>query len=143
MTPIRYRTDLEGVSPDELTGFFVGWPSAPDPATHLRLLDNSYAFVLAVDAETERIVGFVNAVSDGVLSAYIPLLEVLPDWQGRGIGTELVERICAQLDDLYMVDLACDPELESFYEPLGFEATTAMIRRNYDHQSGRPAQDED
>ncbi len=28
------------------------------------------------------VVGFVNALSDGRLSAYIPLLEVLPDYRG-------------------------------------------------------------
>ena len=31
-----------------------------------------------------RVVGFVTAISDGVLSAYIPLLEVLPEYQGAG-----------------------------------------------------------
>ena len=48
-------------------------------------------------------VGFVTAISDGVLSAFIPLLEVLPEWQGPGIGTELVRRILAELEDFYMV----------------------------------------
>ena len=56
------------------------------------------------------VVGFVTAVSDGVLSAYIPLLEVLPEYQDRGIGSELMRRILEQLDDLYMVDVLCDAE---------------------------------
>ena len=59
-------------------------------------------------------VGFITAISDGVLSAFIPLLEVLPA-PGPGIGSELVRRMLSELEDFYMVDLVCDPELEPFY----------------------------
>lgn len=135
---LEYRTDLEDISPDHLEGFFVGWPSHPDEATHLRLLDNSYAIALAVDTDSGDVVGFANAISDGVLSAYIPLLEVLPDWQGRGIGSRLIEVLVDQLDDLYMIDLCCDPELEAFYNPLGFQRAVGMLKRNYDRQTGAP-----
>jgi len=45
------------------------------------------------DTENGRVVGFVTAVSDGVVSAFLPLLEVLPEYQGRGIGSELVRRM--------------------------------------------------
>lgn len=141
MTQINYRTNLAGIAAAELEGFFVGWPTPPDPATHLRMLDNAYAVAIAVDTETGRIVGFANAISDGVLSAYIPLLEVLPDWQGQGIGTRLIEVLGEQLDGLYMVDIVCDAELEAFYAPLGFRALTAMSKRHYANQSGAPASD--
>jgi ribosomal protein S18 acetylase RimI-like enzyme len=65
------------------------------------------------------VVGFVTAISDGVLSAYIPLLEVLPEYQGRGIGAELVRRLLDRLGGLYMVDLCCDEDVVGFYERLG------------------------
>ena len=89
-------------------------------------------------AESERVIGFVTAISDGVLCAYIPLLEVLPAWQRRGIGRALLQRLLQRLDDLYMVDLLCDPELQPFYEGLGMTRGQGMLLRNYDHQSGRP-----
>ena len=135
---IEYRRTLDAITADQLEGFFVGWPSHPEPRTHLRMLENAYAVALAVDTDAGRIVGFANAISDGVLSAYIPLLEVLPDWQGEGIGTRLIEELCDQLDDLYMVDLICDPKLEAFYEPLGFSGLRGMVKRNYESQTGRP-----
>ena len=91
---------------------------------------------MAVDTASGRVVGFANAISDGVLTAYIPLLEVLPDWQGRGIGRRLIERLSEQLDDLYMIDIVCDESLASFYEPLGFRTLTGMARRNYANQTG-------
>jgi very-short-patch-repair endonuclease len=136
MNSIKYHTDLNAISADDFDGFFVGWPTHPDPATHLRMLDNSHAVALAVDTDADRVVGFANAISDGVVSAYIPLLEVLPDWQGRGIGTRLIEVLCEQLGDLYMIDLVCDAELEAFYAPLGFRALTGMAKRNYENQNG-------
>ncbi len=75
-------------------------------------------------------VGFVTAVGDGVLSAYIPLLEVRADFRGRGIGSELVRRIIGCLAPLYMIDLSCDEDLQGFYQSLGFENATGMLRRD-------------
>ena len=117
---IEYTDSLDGVEPEHLEGFFVGWPSPPKPERHLEILRGSSAVVLA--REGERVVGFVTAISDGVLSAYIPLLEVLPDRQGRGIGSGLIRRLLAKLGDLYMIDLQCDEELDPFYRRLGFQS---------------------
>lgn len=75
---IRYQASLRGVTADSLTGFFVGWPNPPTPATRLKLLRNSDMVVLAVGAGSGKVVGFITAITDEVLSAYIPFLEVLP-----------------------------------------------------------------
>ena len=132
-----YRTDLENVTPDKLTGFFVGWPDPPSPETHLRILEQSSHVVLAwEDGSDSRVVGFVTALSDGVLSAYVPLLEVLPSHQGRGIGQELMRRMLEILGGLYMVDLLCDDDLQPFYERVGMKRSRGMMVRNYARQSG-------
>ncbi len=94
---ISYTDSLTGIEATNLRGFFVGWPNPPSPETHLRLLQNSDHIVLAVDEETGNAVGFITAISDGVLSAYIPCLEVLPAYRGRGIGQELVRREAGEL----------------------------------------------
>ena len=133
---IRYVESVEGVRPDQLSGFFEGWPNPPTPERHLAILAGSDHFVLAIDDNVERVVGFVNAISDGVLSAYLPLLEVLPEYRGRGIGRELARRIVVRLDHLYMIDLCCDDSLVPFYRSLGFHRFVGMGRRNYDRQSG-------
>jgi ribosomal protein S18 acetylase RimI-like enzyme len=117
MAEVAYTENVEGVAPPQLRGFFVGWPAAPSPEQHLEILRGSEHVVLARDGE--RVVGFVTAVGDGVLSAYIPLLEVLPAYQGRGIGTELMRRVLARLEGRYMVDLCCDTGLEPFYRRFG------------------------
>lgn len=127
---MEYVTSLDGVVAEHLNGFFQGWPAPPSPAEHLALLAGSDHVVLA-RVEGGRVVGFATAISDGVLAAYIPLLEVLPQYRGRGVGTELVRRLLDQLGRLYMVDVICDPDVQPFYERLGFARATGAVIRNY------------
>ena len=127
---ITYEVTANDIREDELHGFFVDWPTAPSPTRHLEILRGSRHVVLARDTDNQRIVGFVTAVGDGVLSAYLPLLEVLPEYQGRGIGTELVRHILEQLEGYYMVDLCCDEELVRFYERFGMTRLVGMALRN-------------
>jgi ribosomal protein S18 acetylase RimI-like enzyme len=126
---IEYVTSLEGVEAEDLDGFFVEWPTRPSTRSHLELLRGSEQVVLARDGESGQVVGFVNAIGDGVLSAFVPLLEVLPAHQGRGIGTELVRRILALLDERYMVDVCCDDDLVPFYERFDMVRVNGMVRR--------------
>jgi ribosomal protein S18 acetylase RimI-like enzyme len=133
---IRYTDSLEGIEPGHLDGFFAGWPNPPTADTHLRLLRGSYRVWLAQDEAAGQVVGFVQAVSDGVLTAFIPLLEVLPSYQHQGIASELVRRMLESLAHLYAIDLACDAELVPFYQRFSMVQGTAMLRRNYDRQNG-------
>ncbi len=133
---VRYTDSTNEVSAANLHGFFVGWPQPPSPETHLQILQNATHVVLAIEDDTDQVVGFINAISDHILAAYIPLLEVLPDYQGRGIGSKLVRRMLKQLGDLYMIDIVCDPDLEKFYARFDFRSYHAMMRRDFDHQSG-------
>ena len=135
-----YTDSLEGVTAQKLEGFFVGWPNPPAPQTHLELLRQSAEIVLAVDESSGRVVGFITAISDGILSGYIPLLEVLPSHQGQGVGSELVRRMLDKLQGLYMVDLICDPTLQPFYTHLGMQKAQGMMLRRYCNQAGRPTQ---
>jgi ribosomal protein S18 acetylase RimI-like enzyme len=124
---IEYTMTLDGIRPQDLDGFFVGWPSPPSRERHLDLLRGSAHVVLA--KEGERVVGFVTAISDGVLSAYIPLLEVLPEFQGRGIGSELVRLLLDRLGALYMVDVVCDEDVVPFYARFGLQRFDAALGR--------------
>src|SRR5829696_10244782 len=104
MSPIRYVDSLETVEPAHLQGFFVGWRHPFPPDAHLRMLAGSDRVVLAIDAETTMVVGFIAALSDGVQGAFITLLEVLPDYQGRGIGQKLMERMLQQLSHIQTIE---------------------------------------
>jgi GNAT superfamily N-acetyltransferase len=124
---IEYLTDVQGLRAEQLDGFFVGWPSPPSAERHLALLRGSTHAVVAVDGA--RVVGFATVLSDGVLMASIPLLEVLPGHQGSGIGRTLVETAVSLVDGLYQVQLCCDDDVRPFYEALGFQRVDGMVRR--------------
>jgi ribosomal protein S18 acetylase RimI-like enzyme len=129
---IAYSDSVAGLGHGQLEGFFEGWLAPLSPEAHLRVLEGSDHVVLARDDGSGRVVGFVTAISDGVLSAYIPLLEVLPDHRGRGIGTELMRRMLEKLAGLTMVDLMCDEELRPFYERLGMQSLPGMTIRRHE-----------
>ena len=133
---ISYETSVDALTEDDLDGFFVGWPTRPSPELHLRLLRGSEHVVVARDSTTGRVVGFVTAIGDGAVSAFIPLLEVLPEYRGRGIGTELTRRILELIGDRYMVDLSCDEDLVPFYERFGMARVVGMGLRNRDALAG-------
>ena len=135
---LTYTDDLAGVEPEHLAGFFDGWPNPPSPEVHLQILGGSSNRVLAV-APGGQVVGFVTAISDGVLTAYVPLLEVLSSHRRRGVATELVCRLLRELAGLYSINLHCDAELRPFYESLGMRALGGMAIRNYAAQSGEHA----
>ncbi|MEO1646818.1 MAG: GNAT family N-acetyltransferase [Chloroflexota bacterium] len=100
-------------------------------------MQGSYKVWLAHDSEKDnQVVGFITAISDGVLTAFIPLLEVLPDYQERGIGSELMRRMLNSLDYLYSVDLLCDAPLQAYYERFGMQSALGMAQRNYANQNG-------
>ncbi len=135
MSTLTYQTTAEGLTSDQLDGeFFEGWVDPPSPETLLRILQSSTHVVVAV--RNEKVIGFVTALSDGILSAFITLLEVVPDEQDKGIGHSLINQLMDDIGDLYMVDLVCDANLSRFYAELGFATTTGMSRRNYAMQSG-------
>ncbi|MFI5385878.1 MAG: GNAT family N-acetyltransferase [Fimbriimonadales bacterium] len=127
---IRYQDDLHGISAAMLEGFGTGWRKPLTGERLLHVLRGSSAVLLAFD--DHRVAGFANALSDGVLMAYIPLLEVKPEYQKHGIGTELVRRLIEKLGGHYGIDLLCDEELVPFYERLGMKRVSGMTLRDFD-----------
>ena len=134
---IRLEDDPSTIKVAQLGGgFFQGCAVAPTADLHLAHLRGSEVAICAIDSESSAVVGFVTAIGDGVLTAFLPMLEVLPAYRGQGIATQLVKRVLARLEDRYSVDLVCDPALVPFYERLGGQAWTAMVWRNGGRAAG-------
>lgn len=133
---VTYVTSMPDLPESALDGgFFQDWPAPPSRAQHLALLRGSSHVALAL--EGQKVVGFGTALSDGILSACVSLLEVLPEYRRQGIGSELVRRLLHALDGLYMVDVMCDDNVLAFYERLGFRPSGGAILRNYGWRSPR------
>lgn len=132
---ITYISNINGLTPEMLQGFFLDWPDSPSPAKHLEILQNSYRRFVALS--NGKAVGFITAISDGAISAYIPFLEVLSEFQHCGIGKELMKLMLDELSDFYMIDLVCDDNMKGFYEKFGMNPISAMGIRNYQKQRGK------
>lgn len=129
MSHIELISDLSNISEQDLEGFFVGWPNKPTLRAHLQQLQGSSRAIIAREAGTARIVGVITALTDDVLFAYISSLEVLPEYQGRGIGQDLVNAMFEQLKHVYAIDLVCDPDVQPFYAKTGLIPYHSMIAR--------------
>jgi ribosomal protein S18 acetylase RimI-like enzyme len=136
---IKYSTEKIDLADLEVSGFFDGWEKKPSEDILRESIENADHIVLAIDTEKNKLVGYITALSDGVLAAYIPFLEVEKSYQHKGIGHTLVNELLKQIGHLYMIDLICDKEKAGFYEVAGFKSWHAMIKRNYSNQSGAPS----
>ncbi len=134
---IEFINTLMTITEKNLSGFFVDWPNPPTAQMHIKILENSSYFWLAIDTSSGNVVGFINAISDKTLCAYIPLLEVLPEYKGKEIGSELVRHMLITLKDYYMVDLLCDDNLTNFYKRFDMFEARGMMLRNYKMQCGK------
>jgi ribosomal protein S18 acetylase RimI-like enzyme len=120
-------TFVSGYSNDlavDVADFFEGWPRPPSAEVFREALRGSYATEFALSGG--RVVGFVNAISDGVAAGFIPWLEVVPRLRGRGVGTTLMRRILHSLRHLYSIDLLCDPPLIAYYRRFGLDEMPGM-----------------
>ena len=133
---IVYSTDKNDLTSLKIENFFAGWPHKPSEEILRKSIVNADYVVLAIDKNKKRLVGYITALSDTVLSAYIPFLEVEKEYQGQGLGSTLVKKMLEQLSDLYMIDVVCDKKIAGFYKEAGFQSWHAMIKRNYASQSG-------
>jgi GNAT superfamily N-acetyltransferase len=95
-----------------------GWSSAEKPTELRNALQNSHALVSAWAGE--ELVGLGNAISDGYLVVYYPHLLVHPDYQGQGIGTELIRRLMEKYRGFHQHMLVADGRAIEFYRKCGF-----------------------
>ncbi len=96
-----------------------GWSAAEKPELLHKALLESHSLVTAWDGS--KFIGLGNAISDGHLVVYYSHLLVLPEYQGRGIGTQLMHKLMARYDGFHQHILVADGRAIEFYRKCGFE----------------------
>ena len=98
----------------------VGWGERNEQDILLSLA-NSYYAVFAWDADL--LIGMGRVVSDGVYSATVWDLVVRPEYQGRQIGSVILQHLIAYLQkqQFNMVMLFSAPGKQGFYQRHGFQ----------------------
>jgi len=102
------------------TGWNKEYRASPDDLA--RANRNSWLVVSAYD--DSKLVGFGRVVTDFVLHAMIFDMIVLPDYQGKGIGTMILMRLVKRCLDqgIRDIQLFCAKGQTVFYEKNGFES---------------------
>ena len=95
------------------------WSSAQKPELLHKALLGSHSLFTAWGGS--KLVGLGNAISDGYLVVYYPHLLVIPEYQGRGIGSELMRRLMARYQGFHQHMLVADGRALDFYRKCGFE----------------------
>ena len=124
MTTIEYTNDL---TPDEYLNLraAVGWQKLSLRQAEKGLQKADYLVVARNDGEA---IGMARVLFDFGYTAYIHDVIVHPDYQRKGIGTELVSRVLGWLSDNsnpdeYMQYVVVSAKgKERFYERFGFIA---------------------
>ncbi len=87
------------------------------PDVHRRAFEASHTAVFVYQAD--RLIGFGRAISDGVYQAAIYDCAVLPEFQGKGIGTIIMKNILPRISHCNVI-LYASPGKEGFYQTHGF-----------------------
>jgi predicted GNAT family N-acyltransferase len=82
---------------------------------------NSWCYLTARN-EAGDLIGFVQAISDGIMHAYILRTIVRPDLRKMGIGTEIMTRLMEIINNNNMKPtLVATQGNDKFYERFGFK----------------------
>ncbi len=88
----------------------------------LKMLDLSHVAIGLVDSETDELVGFARAITDGIYRAFIFDVIVKGSDRNRGLGFTLMNSLLENslIQSVERIELYCPERLVSYYEQFGF-----------------------
>lgn len=116
---LRYKEDLNEIDWKCVPRLLerVGM-SFTDEEKHRISFENSYASIFVFD--DIKMIGFGRLISDGIRQSALYDVAIDPDYQGLGIGREIVERLMLKTPDCNFI-LYASPGKEDFYRKLNFK----------------------
>ncbi|QOR64840.1 GNAT family N-acetyltransferase [Cytobacillus suaedae] len=108
----------------------LGWNSLKLNVNDLeRMCKQSWYTVYAFDEK--QLVGMGRVISDGVITGLICGVCVLPSYQSKGIGKEILSRIIEHCEQHKVIpQLMCVESLEPYYKDLGFKIFSIGMTKN-------------
>jgi len=113
--------ETKELKPADLQDLFlsVEWSSGHYPEKLAVAMQNSSTVYTAWSGD--QLVGLINVLDDGVMTAYVHYLLINPAFQGKGIGTKLVNYVSTKYKDFLRIVLIAYDKETPFYKSLGFE----------------------
>ena len=123
---LSWRNTLDGINWQELAELYRRAPLGSKSAETLQIAFSNSRFTLFLFDGTQ-LVGAGRALSDGIDCSYLCDIALLPEYQGSGLGREIVSRLVALSAGHRKIILYAVPGKEAFYRRFGFRRMkTAM-----------------
>lgn len=110
----------------------VNWSLGNKPDKLQQAFSHSDKVITAWDGD--KLVGLINSIADGSLTAYIPYLLVHPDYQKQGIGRKLVKMIVSEYESYERIALLTEKDTVDFYRKCGFLEARSIHSMMITHQ---------
>jgi len=123
----------ENIDWNELSSLYKIAPLGDKKAEDLKLVFNNSMFKCFVYIDN-TLIGVGRALADGIDCSYICDISIHPDYQNKGIGKQIVNKLIEFSKEHNKIILYSYPGKEDFYSKLGFDKmNTAMaIFKNKD-----------
>ena len=117
---IQYKW-TKNFTEEELKDLFlsVNWSSGNYPDKLVIAMRNSSSVFTAWDGD--KLVGLINVLDDGIMTAYVHYLLIMPEYQRIGIGEKLVKMVSENYKDYLRIVLIAYEKEVGFYKHCGFE----------------------
>ena len=114
-------SDSKELDKDKLQNLFlsVQWSSGNYPDQLQIAMRNSDMVISAWDGD--KLVGLINALSDGIMNVYFHYLLVRPNYQSKGLGTHLLLSMLNEYKDYARISIFAYDDKVPIYEKFGFE----------------------
>lgn len=123
---LEWTDSLDAVNWEELCALYKLAPLGDKPAANLKTVFTNSRYRCFV-SDHGRIVGVGRALADGIDTSYICDVAVLPDYQGTGLGKQIVGKLVELSRGHKKILLYAVPGKEPFYRKFGFlRMKTAM-----------------
>lgn len=122
----EWTDSLDAVDWEELSNLYRVAPLGNKKAADLKVVFTNSMFRCFV-YDSGRLIGVGRALADGIDCSYLADIAVHPDYQGQGLGKEIVLRLRDLSKNHRKIILYAAPGKDRFYLKLGFKRMlTAM-----------------
>lgn len=123
---LEWTDSVDAIDWEELSALYRVAPLGEKPAANLKIVFTNSRYRCFVHQDG-RIVGVGRALSDGIDVSYICDVAVLPEYQGTGLGKQIVSKMLELSQGHKKIILYSVPGKEPFYRKFGFmRMKTAM-----------------
>lgn len=101
----------------------VGWGIREDDIVEIALSNSIYSICAY---ENDKIIGYGRIIGDKTIFLYIQDIMVIPEYQNREVGTNIMKNILEEINELKKINpnirayLGASKEKEDFYKKFGF-----------------------